>query len=298
MKRIIVALVISLMLVASLASAAFAADPPTTTTVSWSGSTGVVTGTVTVKNDATTSFGVNTAGTSTGTFTVTGSNNNPYGYGVDSTSGYMTATINNGSMYFQSNRTDSYAPMYGTSGQTVYNFVGSSGTGAMATGTGSNYASMGNGTYGQPHTAGGYNYEAGGSSYTIQQFISSNAVITPTWGGYGAAVTSNAASFSAIGNGSAVINSMTTGASASGAQLGWGGGSYTNATAALTGSGTFRVDATGTNQITTPISGASGSLVAGGWTVGGTGTFGSTSLSIISNFTNGASVGNFSVNVN
>ena len=86
---------------------------------------------------------------------------------------------------------------------------------------------------------------------------------------------------------------MTTGASgATNVNFGWGGGCYTNANANFTGSGSFAVTAAGTNGITTPISGASGTMVAGGWTASGAST-----LSTIMSFTNGGSVGNYSVKV-
>ena len=277
MRKIVVGVLMSLVLMVALAGAAFAATP-TVTNVTWTGATGSIVGVVET-GATTTTFNVN-AGLASGNFVATDSNDNPYSYGVDTNSAYINGVVSGGSMSFQTVRNTSYVPMYGDAGQTVYAFVGSTGTGAMATGSGTNYAGMTNGTYGQPHTAGGYNFEASGSSYQILNYVTTSS------GDY--------ARFNALGNGSAVINNMTTGASgATNVNFGWGGGCYTNANATFTGAGSFAVDAGGTNGITTPISGASGAMVAGGWTASGVST-----LSTIMNFTNGGSVGNYSVKVN
>ncbi len=272
MKKLLIALGISLIAIVAMVAPCFA-DSPSTTTVTWGGDTNV-TGVVTT-GATTTNFAVN-AGGATGTFTATDSNDNPYSYGVDTNSAYISGNFTNGgTMSFQTVRNTSYVPMYGTSGQTVYTFVGSSGTGAMATGSSTNYAGMTNGTYGQPHTANGYNFEASGSSYQIQQTISS----TNAWAG-----------FNSVGNGTAQINDMTTGAyGATSANLGFGGGCYTNANATMTGAGQFTVSATGSNSITTPA--------GGNWSVGGTGTYGSATLTIVANFNNGFSVGDYSTSV-
>jgi hypothetical protein len=146
----------------------------------------------------------------------------------------------------------------------------------MATGSSTNYASMVNGTYGQAHTAGGYNFEANGSSFQILQTIASG--------------NGDLAQFNSIGNGSSRINSMTTQAGANSADLGWGAGCYTNANATFTGAGSFIVYAQGNNGITTPIAGANGAMVAGGWTASGAST-----LQTVMSYANGGSVGNFSV---
>ncbi len=279
MKKIIIPILVVTLVLSFVFAGAVLADSPTTTTVTWNGG-GLITGTVNSGNDNTTSFGVNAA-LASGTFTSTDSNNNPYSYNVDSVNSYINGAFSNGgSMYFQTDRIDSYTPMYGGAGQTVYDYVYSSdGTGAMATGSGTNYAGMTNGTYGQAHTAGGYNFEASGSLYQVLSYV------TTTSGDY--------ARLNAVGDGSAAINCMTTGASGANAvNFGWGGGCYTNANATFTGAGSFAVTAAGTNGITTPIAGANGAMVAGGWSASG-----ASSLSTIMNFTNGGSVGNFSVNV-
>ncbi len=281
MKKILIAILIATMSLLTVGSAVLA-DAPTTTIVTWVGG-GVIGGTVTSGNDNVASFGVNAAGAN-GVFTVTDSNNNPYGYNVDTVNAYIQSNVTNGSTWFQTDRIDSYTPMYGVAGQTVYAFVGSSGTGSMATGSGTNYAAMGNGTYGQPHTAGGFNFEANGSSYQILEYLGTSS--------------GNYAQFDAQGNGTAVIDCMTTGGSGAGnINFGWGGGCYTNADATFTGIGSFAVDAVGSNSITTPIAGASGAMVAGGWTANGDGTLNSVSYHVIANFVAGATISNYSVTV-
>lgn len=281
MKKILGSCFLAMMLLLSFSAVAFAAGP-TTVTVDWTG--GGVVGGVVGTGDTTTTFNANISN-GTGHFTAADSNDNPYGYAVDSQSAYITGAFSNGSMYFETVRNTSYVPMYGVAGQAINAFVGSSGTGEMATGSGTNYAAMGNGTYGQSHTSGGYNFEAvaGGGSYTIYQNISALAAIS---------------GFTSTGTGSAKINDMTTGASGvTSINLGWGGGCYTNANALFTGVGSFGVGATGSNSITTPIAGASGTMVAGGWTGNGNGSFGSVAFNAVMNFANGGSVGNYSVKV-
>ena len=272
MKRILLGIFMAMVIIIGMAVPAFAASPDVVT-VTWAGG-GVINGSVNTGATLTT-FNVNAAGAA-GTFTATDSNDNPYSYGTDSNVAYFNGTVANGFMSFQTDRLTSYVPMYGVAGQTVYAFVGSSGTGAMATGSGTNYAAMTNGTYAQPHTAGGFNFEASGSSYQIISQL--NTV-------------NSFAGFNATGNGTAKIDNMTTGASgANNINFGWGGGCYTNADAVFTGSGSFQVQAYSPNGITTPISGASGAMVAGGWN-----STGASSISTIMNFTSGASVGNYSV---
>lgn len=272
-KKMTVALIIGLALLVALPVATLASDP-TVTTVTWNGG-GVVGAVVTSGNDNVTSFGVN-AGLANGTFIVTDNNDNPYTYGVDTVSGSINGSFSNGgSMVFQTNRTDSAVGSYGHAGQVDYAYVGSSGTGAMTTGSGTNYASMCNGIYGNP------NFAASGS-YTIQQFIAANT--------NGAGVpTDNYGTVTLSGSGTGALSCWFTEASGDAyrngqTRLGWGGGCYTIATVAATGSGTYALQAGGSNSITTPV-GSVNPLV-----VPGNGTFGSCTLSIIANF-----VGNFNI---
>lgn len=285
MKKIFLAMLIALIAILCFAVPALAAGP-STVTVNWDGS-GSVNGNVDT-GDTTTNFSVD-ANYAYGQFTATDSNNNPYSYGVDTNSAYVYGYFNGGGeMSFETVRNTSYTPMYGSAGQDVSAYVGSSDSGSMATGSWTNYAEMTNATYGKT-LVNSHNFTASASgesgSYTISETISSeNAIAGFVAGGSGTS--------------SAQIDCMTTGAYGSDAvNLGWGGGCYTNADATFTGAGTFMVGAYGSNSITTPIANASGSLVSGGWTINGDGTPGSASLSIIANFVNGGSVGNYSVSV-
>ncbi len=281
-KRILIGLLVAAIAVMSFSAMCFASPPPSVVTVTWDGG-GTVGGTV--DTGATVSTFTVSAGAANGSFTATDSNDNPYGYGVDTNSAYINGTISNGYMQFQTDRVSSYVPMYGVAGQSIFNFVGSSGTGAMATGSSTNYAAMGNGTYGKPHTTGGFNFEAnaGSGTYQVLQTISAIEAL---------------AQFVANGSGTVKINSMTTeAAGTANVNLGWGGGCYTNATMLATGAGDFTATAIGKNSVTTPIAGASGAMVAGGWNGIGNGTYGSVALNTVMTFANGASVGNFSVKV-
>jgi hypothetical protein len=291
MKRWSLLVVLALLLAMAIPTAVFAADP-TSFTVNWAGS-GSVDGTGTVKNDAIYSFGTS-GGSVAGNFNVNGANDNPYNYGVDSSNSYINADVINGYIWYEAQRTDAYVPMYGGAGQVAASFVGSSGTGEMATGSGNNYASMGNGTYNQPKTSGGYNYQADGLSYLITSYIAANGGVTPSPSGLAMSPTSNYAYLSSIGSGTAKINDMSNSAG-SGVNFGWGSGCYTNANAALTGSGTFMVVGVGSNGINTDITGASGAYT--GWSGTGSGVLGSVTHTETATYTGTATVPNYSLKV-
>ncbi len=280
-RRLLLSLFIGLIAIFTMAMSV-SADGPGTVTVTWDGG-GVVTGEVDT-GDNVTSFGVN-ASLANGNFTCTDSNDNPYSYAVDTINSYIQSEFTGGgSTYYQVVRNDSYTS-YGHCGQVAYSFIGSSDAGSMATGSRTNYASMVNATYGKPKTDGGFNFQASGADYLIQSFIASCAELQ---GGSWVA-TDNSAMLLGAGSGTMDINCMTNEASAGAVTLGAGGGCYTNANVTATGAGTFQVNATGCSNITTPV--------GGGWSVGGTGTYGSASMSIIANFNNGFTVGNYSVTV-
>ncbi|RPJ63524.1 MAG: hypothetical protein EHM12_02070 [Dehalococcoidia bacterium] len=291
MKKLLAIAVLLSLCIMMIPSAVFAADP-TSFVVNWAGS-GAVDGSATVKNDAVYSFATN-GGVVSGNFNANGLNDNPYSYNVDSSNSYINADVTGGYMWFKAQRTDAYVPMYGSAGQVAASFVGSSGTGEMATGSGNNYASMVNATYAKPHTSGGYNYEASGSSYLITSYIAASGDVTPSAAGLAMAPVSNYAYFVNAGNGTGKINDMTN-AAGSGVNLGWGGGCYTNANAALTGVGTFTVAGVGSNAINTEITGASGAFT--GWNLAGNGTMGSVDFTSTGNYSGNSSIPNYSVTV-
>lgn len=301
MKKVFgIALVLAVLTSLCFGSVALA-DGPTEVKVTWSGS-GFEGITVTAGDDAVIDFFTSGAGIN-GNFIARDLNDNPWSFNVDTVNSYITADVTDGVIWYQSNRTDS-AGKYGPAGQLVYNFVGvTGGTGEMATGGQTNCASMTNCTWFKPnpylfpvHTTGGYNFEANASDYYIYSFIAENGtpgnpVVYPI-------PTDNWAEFEATGSGTADINCMTTQSSGNGpTRLGWGGGCYTNANAAFTGSGSFAVNAMGSNQIVTPIADKNGNPAPGAWTIPGDGSYGSCSYNVIANFVGPFSVGNYSVDV-
>lgn len=258
-------MILTLILVIGMAGSALAAPPPTDVTVDWTGG-GVVTGGVTT-GDATTSFTAN-AYSSTGHFEARDFNDNPYTYGVDTFQTYMQSNFTGGGVLtYQTTRTDSYSPMYGPSGQVSYNYVYSSGTGAMASGSWTNYAQMTDALYGHPRTAGGHHLEASGDSFDIYRSIAT---------ALGVGV--DRASIEAFGSGSAWLNSMTNEAFGSAVRLGWGGGCYTDAAFSGTGTQTVVADLWGGNNV---------NFIGAGLTVNGGGTPDSAHLQIVANYVNG-----------
>jgi hypothetical protein len=279
------------------------ADAPTTVVVNWVGG-GEVTGTATAGTASVYSFQTN-GNTISGNFNTTDSNNNPYSYGVDSTNAYIDADVSGGYISYQANRTGSYAPMYGAAGQTTSSFVGvgSDGVGEMATGNANNYAGGGTGTYAKPHTSGGYNYQASGTNYLIQSYVGvlPGNIYSPV---------GNNAWLQSIGTGTAKINDMSNDYGGNSLTFGKGQGCYTNANAIMTGLGQFAVNAFGTNGIQSAL----GSYTLGGVSnlnIVATGTginygsgitttgngLGSTTLSVIANYANGATVTDYSLGV-
>ncbi len=274
MKKLVIALALALALVLAVGySAAFAADPPTTVTMNWSG-TGTVGTTVTAGNDANTTF--STGGSSiNGTFTATDQNNNPYGYQVDSYENYLNASVGNGYIEITTNRTDSYAPMYGSAGQTSYSFVGvDGGTASMADRVTTNYAKMVSATYTYQLT-GGHNIVASADYYQIMRNINAG--------------NGDGAGFSAGGSGSATLDCMSS--EASGVwplTLGRGAGCYTDANFNASGSGGLSVGGTGHNSVT---------FNGMGVTATGDGSAYSASLSFVANWLGTVSVADYSLTV-
>lgn len=272
------------------------ADAPTSVVVNWGGpggwGSGTVTGTTTAGAAAIYSFA--TSGNQiAGAFNAVDSNDNPYGYNVDSSNSYINADVAGGFIAYEANRTGSYSGMYGPAGQTAASFVGSDGTGEMATGSSNNYAAMVNGTYGGTKTSEGYNYQASGTNYLIASYIGiGDAGITgmgtPTF-----TSTGNYALLQSYGSGTSKINDMTNQMGGTSLGFGWGGGCYTNANAIMTGAGTFTTFATGSNGINTDITGANGAYT--GWSGTGTGTLGSVTHTETVTYSGTANVPNFSL---
>lgn len=251
MKKIL-AISLVLALAAMLVPSIVFADGPTEISTDWTGG-GSVGGVVTSGNDSTASFFTGGDFIS-GSFRAKDSNDNPYTYNVDTTQAFINAQVGDlgsddlpGVIQFQMNRTDSLASMYGDPGQSSFSqLVVYNGSGAMATGSWTNFANEKDPLYsstgqilGIPwRTSGGHNFEANASYFDIvKQIDSSDADV---------------AYVNAYGSGSAWLDCMCSemGSEKWGTlRLGRGCGCYTDADFSATGVGTFDVGASANNWI-------------------------------------------------
>ena len=265
MKKIIITIA-SVLLLVILTAAPVLADSPTDVNVTWSGAGGVD-GDVTAGDDASASF--HSEGSShTGAFHATDSNNNPYGYGVDSCSFSLdTAIAGTGWAELDVNRTDAKTS-YGAAGQQSYTFVGvSSGAATLQNRSGTNYASMKDCNYGW--NANDHITVTGASMYTLQRFMDSG--------------NNNFAGILAGGSGDADLDCMNAEASAGQVRLGPGCGCYTNADFSANGAGTIQLDGVGNNSATTAMA---------------PGMVGASSFTFVANWIGGFSIADYSITAN
>lgn len=264
MKRILLSLILSLVLVLGVTGAVLA-DDPTEVNVTWDGSGVVITGVD--SGDSTTSLNTGGVGIS-GSFTVVDSNDNPYGYGVDTFTASLNANVEDGGfIQLLTERLNSKSSSYGPAGQESYTFVFiDDGVASLATRTWTNYASMKDPTYGY-QLPGGHNIVVSSSAYLISRYILD---------GQG-----NSGEISATGSGTAILDDMSNEVSGNGGvRFGWGCGCYTDANYNATGSGTFSVTGTGNTLV---------DFIGLGMSSGG-GTLG-----IVANFIDGFSINNYAV---
>ncbi|GAI00258.1 unnamed protein product, partial [marine sediment metagenome] len=217
-----------------------------------------------------------------GSYSAVDSNNNPYGYGVDSFSAYLNADVTNGYIDTGCARTASYVSMYGSDGQHSWSYVGigswdetnpedivwvpSTGTASMAYRTTTNYAGMIDAGY-KFQLPGGHNIVVDADYYELSRGINDGE--------------DSSGILNAWGSGSAILDCMVSGASGNGGvHFGLGGGCYTDANFSAAGSGHFDVTGTGNNSIT--FSGL-GMSSGGG------------SLAIIADYVNNFSIGDYSL---
>jgi hypothetical protein len=259
MKKQILGLLAALLLVVGLVSAV------TTVDTTWNGG-GTVSSIIDASGNQKTTFGTG-GNVISGHLIVSDAQDNPYSYGVSSVSSYLTASVSGGFLDYVVDRTNSYAYMYGASGQGAFTHVGAD-TGsevAVATGANSNYASMGVGTYAKPHTLGGYNFQGLGNVFINHGVMASD--------GDGAGFIFNGAS------GTVGINAMSSDMGATGFTFGKGAGCYTNANVLASGIGSFEIGAN------------SGHAMSGnGWSITGPSAFAQTWT-----FGSGLSVSDFSL---
>lgn len=266
-KRLILVLSLALLLTLSFSSVAFAADP-TEVDVNWSGSGGVWADVDT--GDAEAGF-ITGGDVINGSYSTKDSNDNPYGYGVDSFSALFTGSVENGFMTTDCLRTDSTG-MYGVDGQ--YSFSGVEvwdGSASMAYRSTTNFAQMTDATYGN-QLLGGHNIVVNNAAaYYMERWIDDGR--------------GNRGYLEASGDGNATLDCMSAGASGCWTlQFGRGAGCYTDASFSATGtSGHFEASGTGNNNVTFHGLGVS----SGGGT-----------LAFVADWTNNFSIADYSLSAN
>lgn len=233
----------------------------TTVDHTWSGS-GLFQTHVVAGNDRTSHF--ETAGNFVnGQYHLTDSEDNPYGYGVNTVNNWATASVSGGGyVYAWDTRDDSKTSMYGSAGQlSETGMYTNDGSIEYAFRGWTNYAEMGNCQYGWPKTPGGKNFEISGSDFYMYHTITDSA-------GDGAQV-----SVSGIGSASLKLQGEKSGGSGGYFNMGslpvcGDGCAWKNnyATFTGTGAGTFTVDAWADNSLTVGCPSCSS-----GFTIPGTG---------------------------
>ncbi len=262
MKKLLLGTAIALAL-GVVTSSAFAA---TTSSSTWSGG-GTFVFSATGANGSTAAL--NTAGGNiNGSATYTNQENNPYAYGVPNTSFNVNATVGNGGMISSSLTRTGSGSGYGAAGQSIVGQVGTSdGTGALVMNASTNYAGMQDVGYGRPTTAGGHTIDASGTAYQINYSVNTGAA-------------NNNGGVSVSGSGSASITQQYSGASANGFNLANGGGIYTGANIAASGTGRFVFGGAATSSLTVVGSGNTlPGTVANPASFNGTGTFSGANVS-------------------
>jgi len=266
-KLLGVALTLALVVSLLLFTIPVYAQPPTEVNVDWDGAGWV--GVNVDTGDA--QAGVGTGGDYiSGAYSAIDSNNNPYGYNVDSFSATMNAFVENGMIDTGCLRTDSKTSMYGSAGQESWSFVGvDGGTAAMAYRSTTNFAAMRDCSY-KFQLPGGHNIIVDAALYEIHRGILD---------GQG-----NSGILNASGSGIATLDCMSAEASGNGGiRFGRGCGCYTDASYVATGSGLFDVTGIGASSVT-----FNGMGVSSG---GGT-------LSFIANWVNSFSISDYSITAN
>ena len=244
-----------------LASAAsFAA---TTSTATWNGG-GTFTFDATTGGNGSTAHLITQGNNLLGTATFVNQETNPHNYGVTNTSFNVDAAVSgNGGMIASGLQRDaSWAPMYGAAGQSITSSAGTSdGTAGLVMNASTNYASMQDVGWDQPRTAGGHTLDASGTAYQLSYNVNTGAI-------------NNAGGVIIEGTGSAAITQNFTGASGTGFNLANGGGIFTKADIAASGTGQFSFGGSATNTLT--VLGANNALpgtASNPATFTGTGTF-------------------------
>ena len=235
-KKILFSAILALVMLFSLSGIAFA-DEPTTVNVDWNGA-GAVDGSVVSGDDATALFHSEGWSGNIGIFHATDSNNNPYGYGVDSGLFSLDTGISGtGWAKLDINRTDAKTS-YGAAGQRSFTqVVIDSGSATLQNRSSTNYASMVDSNYGW--NSSNHITVTDSTAYTLQRFMDSGNI--------------NFAGIRAFGDGNADLDCMSSEATAGQVRLGWGAGCFTNAKFNATGTGQVNLDAIGNTSVTTAL---------------------------------------------
>ena len=231
---------------AALAAVAFAAQPAmaqTTVTGTWNGA-GNGTFTATAVNSTQSNFSIG-GNLITGQASFSNLQNNPYGYGVDSTTFDAAGEVQNGGfVQFGTNRTGSYAPMYGAAGQSIGGVAQSSdGAASLSMFTNVNYAGMNHIGYGHDQTPGGNTLDASGSAIMLNYVVDTGQA-------------NNNAGVLVSATGQAGLKFASSGASANGFNMGQGQGIYTQGLFTGSGVGQMSTGAVATGQINIANNGA------------------------------------------
>lgn len=256
MKKLLLGgLVLAFAVAMAIPSAVFAEDP-VEVNMNWAGTSGAVGYEQTSGDDAYVNF--STVGSAySGHFASQYVENTAYPYmGVNTFQSYLNASVTNGGITYWTDRTDSYGS-YGAAGQTSYSqLLASGGTGEMAMGSWTNFASQKDCLYsstgtklGVPvRTSGGHHFEADATNYFMVHDIT--------------APDGDWAYVTASGSGIADLDCMSNELGASSLRLGWGCGCYTDADFYASGSGSFEAYGQGTNSVSSAYGTVTG---AGAW---------------------------------
>jgi len=224
----IIAAFVALAIVASPVMAA------TTIDTTWSGS-GIITHDFYSGDDAETHI-YTSGSTISGEFHGVDSDDNPYGYGVDTTDAKIKSHVVDGIIEYDFKKTDNYDRMYGPAGQESYTLIDTYGTGDFAWHTNSNYAQLRNSNYGWQSNN---QIQATGLHHIYHSFFIDDEY-------------NEGAEIEVTADADTSITDMCEDHWGSSYKFGKGCGCYTNAKVDITnGAGTFDLHAYGDNQITT-----------------------------------------------
>ena len=226
MRAIIFGLVVAFLLATTIGASA------TTTKVKWDGS-GVVNVKWNSDDDAKMTF--YTGGNEIkGRIIMEDMNDDPYGYGVDTSDVKVSAKVKNGGeIGYWFKRTDSHESMYGKAGQEVYTYIGSDNKATFDWHSWSNYARYRSKNYGWKNNN---QITAKGDHYIFHSFYVNK---------------NNGASIMINASGKTELTIMNEDHWGSGFKFGKGCGCHTNAKVTIDGSGFFNQVATAKHHLET-----------------------------------------------